>query len=228
MIGAAIGAVAVGAYSSHKQSKAASKAASSQTQAIESQSEISSRQMDMSDEQYEYYKSNYRPMEEDIVANAGISDDEQKEIVSTAGLNTELAFNSADAGRDRTLQRMGVNPNSGAYAESTRKSAITKAVAKSSAENTARSQAEQMDYSQRVAAVGLGKGVMSSSESLMNSASAGYANQASAYGAQAQMYGQGLSNTMQLGMGIAGAAMNANTSNGFDTSKFGKGLMGVM
>ncbi|SHG34433.1 hypothetical protein SAMN02745753_03741 [Marinomonas polaris DSM 16579] len=225
---AAITAVAISGYSAYNSNKNANKSMDQQGQALAYQNEIAQQELDMAKEQYEYYKTTYRPLEEEIVANAGLSDAEQQEMVTTAGLTTQSAFDSAEASRNRNLQRMGVNPNSGAYAENTRKSAISKAVAKANSQNTARSQAEEIDYNQKVAAVGLGKGLSSSAAGLMSSASSNYANQASAYGLNAQMYGQQASGSVQMGMGIAGVAMGAYDDKGnFNQSQFGKGLLGI-
>jgi hypothetical protein len=224
----AVTAVGVTAYSAYSSNKNANKSMDQQGDAIASQNAIAQQELDMAKEQYNYYKTTYRPLEEEIVANAGLSDSEQQEMVTTAGLTTQSAFDNAEASRNRNLQRMGVNPNSGAYAENTRKSAISKAVAKANSQNTARTQAEEMDYNQKVAAVGLGKGLSSSAAGLMSSASSNYANQASAYGLNAQMYGQQASGSVQLGMGIAGAAMGAYDDSGnFNQSQFGKNLVGV-
>lgn len=222
---AAVGVTAVSAYNSNKN---ANKSMDQQGQALAYQNNISQQQLDMAKEQYDYYKTTYRPLEQEIVENAGLSESEQKEMVTKAGLTTQSAFDSAEASRNRNLQRMGINPNSGAYAENTRKSAIAKAVAKANSQNTARETAEQMDYSQKVAAVGLGKGLPSSAAGLMSSASSNYANQASAYGLNAQMYGQQASGAVQMGMGIAGAAMGSYDDNGnFSQNQFGKNLVGV-
>ena len=237
--GAAIGGVALGAISSNKANKNASKSIDQQGDALAAQNAIAQQQMDMAQEQYDYYKTTYRPLEEEIVANAGLSDAEQQEMVTKAGLTTQSAFDSAEASRNRNLQRMGINPNSGAYAENTRKSAISKAVAKANSQNTARAQAEEMDYNQKVAAVGLGKGLPTAAAGLMSSASSNYANQASAYGLNAEMYGKQASSAAQLGMGIAGAAMGsygsyvdgkfvASDTGSFQSTQFGKGLMGVL
>jgi hypothetical protein len=227
-VGAAIGGVALGAISGNKANKNASKSIDQQGDALAAQNAIAQQQMDMAQEQFHYYKTTYRPLEEEIVANAGISDAEQQEMVTKAGLTTQSAFDSAEASRNRNLQRMGINPNSGAYAENTRKSAISKAVAKANAQNTTRAQAEEMDYNQKVAVVGLGKGLPTAAAGLMSSASSNYANQASTYGLNAQMHGQQASNSMQLGMGIAGAAMGAQNEDGsFNSNQFGKGLLGV-
>lgn len=224
----AVTAVGVTAYSAYSSNKNANKSMDQQGDAIASQNAIAQQELDMAKEQYNYYKTTYRPLEEEIVANAGLSDSEQQEMVTTAGLTTQSAFDSAEASRNRNLQRMGINPNSGAYAENTRKSAISKAVAKANSQNTARTQAEEMDYNQKVAAVGLGKGLSSSAAGLMTSASSNYANQASAYGLNAQMYGRQASGSVQLGMGIAGAAMGAYDDSGnFNQSQFGKNLVGV-
>ncbi len=239
-VGAAIGGVALGAINGNKANKNASKSIDQQGDALAAQNAIAQQQMEMAQEQYDYYKTTYRPLEEEIVANAGLSDSEQQEMVTKAGLTTQSAFDSAEASRNRNLQRMGINPNSGAYAENTRKSAISKAVAKANSQNTARAQAEEMDYSQKAAAVGLGKGLPTAAAGLMSSASSNYANQASAYGLNAQMYGQQASNSMQLGMGIAGAAMGsygsyndkgefvASDKGAFQSTQFGKGVLGVL
>lgn len=228
-VGAAIGGVALSAVSSYNSSKNASKSIDQQGDAIAAQNVIAQQQMDMAQEQYEYYKSTYLPLEQEIVESAGLSETQQQEMVASAGLTTANAFDSSIAQRERNLQRMGINPNSGLYADNTRKNAISKAVAKANSQNSARAQAEEMDYTQKVAAVGLGKGMSSSVAGLMSSASSNYANQANAYANQASMYGQQASSGMQLGMGIAGAAMGAYGDNGeFSSSAFGKGLLGVI
>ena len=236
---AAIAAVGVSAFSAYSSNKNANKSMDQQGSAIAAQNQIAQQQLDMAKEQYDYYKTTYRPLEEEIVSNAGISSAEQQEMVTKAGLTTQSAFDNAEASRNRNLQRMGINPNSGAYAENTRKTAISKAVAKANSQNTARATAEQMDYSQKAAAVGLGKGLSSSSANLMSSASSNYASQASSYGLNAQMYGQQASGAVQMGMGIAGAAMGSygsyndqgkwegSADGEFNKGRFGAGLLGI-
>ncbi len=228
-VGAAIGGVALGAVSSYNSNKNAGKAIDQQGSSIAAQNAIAQQQMNMAQEQYEYYKSTYLPLEQEIVNDAGINETEQHEMVAAAGLTASNSFDSAIQQRDRNLQRMGINPNSGAYASNTRKNAISKAVAKANSQNQARASAKLQDSAERTAMVGLGKGMPSAVGGLMNSASSNYANQANAYANQANMYGKQASGGMQLGMGVAGAAMGAYDDDGkFNSTAFGKGLLGVI
>lgn len=219
----AVAAAVVGTslYASHQQGKQADRAADNQESAIAAQNAIAEREVVMAEDQYQYYKDTYRPLEEEIVANAGLTRAEQQEMVASAGLTTQTAFDSAEAQRNRSVQRMGINPNSGAYASNTRKSAISKAVAKANSQNTARATAEQMDFSQKSAAVGMGKGLPGSAGALLNSASNSYGQAAQGYGMQAQMYGNSAAQSAQLGLTVLGAGMGAD-----NMKQFGNNLIG--
>ncbi|RDL44367.1 hypothetical protein DN730_08155 [Marinomonas piezotolerans] len=222
----AIAAVGVTAYSAYQNGENADRSAGNQEKVIEAQNRIAQAQLDMAQEDRDYYEQTYRPLEEEIAANAGVTDAETNQMVAQAGLTTANAMDSANAQRERNLQRMGVNPNSGAYAANTRKNAIAKAVAKANSQNSARAAAEQQDYSEKVAAVGLGKGITSSVGGLMSSAANTYGNSAAGYGMQMQAYGNAAASSAQLGMQIGGAAMASYGENGFDKEKFGNLAIG--
>jgi len=229
MTAVATAVVAGSAITSYASSRSADKAAANQAAAIDAQTAISDRQMDMAEEEYDFYKENYRPLELEILADAGVSEEEVNQEVAAAGLTTSNAYDSSIAQRERNLQRMGINPNSGAYAESSRKNAISKAVAKANSQNSARSTAQSRDYAEKVAALGLGKGATDSVGSLMSSASSGYNSASAGYGTQMQAYGQSAASTMNLGMQLSGAALGAGTTadGSFNWSQFGSNLTGA-
>ncbi len=174
---------AVGLYQANKAGKKADRMAAKQ-------GAIADKQMQWGQEDRDYYQQNYRPLEEQMLANLDIDVNQR---VGEAVTATEQQFAGAEAARRRNLGRMGINPNSGRYSGMERSAALGKALARTNSANTARKVARDEQFSRVGNALNFGRGGMNSVGSMMNSAANIYGN----IGAQA---GDAAANSMKFAM----------------------------
>lgn len=196
-------------YQGHKAGKTADRMADSQTA-------IAAQQMAMAQDQWDYYKSQYRPLESQLVSDAGLSGAEIQSQVNQTASDVGQNFDQAAAIQQRELTRMGINPNSGRYQGLANSNALQRAQAKAHAMNLARTQGRAEDWNQRVTALGLGKGLPSQVQSGLNNASGNFS-------ALAKQYGDAAANSTQLAMRFAGAGLGADGN----LKTFGKNLIGA-
>lgn len=111
---------------------------------------------------YNYQKDTFRPVEQSLVAQAmQESTPEYYERFAQQAAATQAGANqNAQAQMERNLASMGVNPNSGAYADASRQRELESAAGLGLAMNSARSQAENLSWARRADVAGLGKGLV--------------------------------------------------------------------
>lgn len=106
----------------------------------------------------------YRPLEQQIVTEAGEYDTAERreaasgKAVADVGMQVDLARQA----QTRQQQRMGVNPNSGAALATGNQMSLGEAAIKAGAANTARDQVELQGYARKLDAANLGRGAASS------------------------------------------------------------------
>lgn len=106
----------------------------------------------------------YRPLEQQIVTEAGEYDTAERReaasgrAVADVGMQVDLARQA----QTRQQQRMGVNPNSGAALATGNQMSLGEAAVKAGAANTARDQVELQGYARKLDAANLGRGAASS------------------------------------------------------------------
>lgn len=132
---------------------------------------------DMSQEQYQRYKSRFQPTEDRIVAEANNYDtvDRQNSEAAKASTDVQNQYVAALAAQDADLKSMGVNPNDGRYAAMKQQGTTAAALAQAQAANAARQNVQQQGWARRMDAAGLGRGVVSN-----QATQAGIASQAGA------------------------------------------------
>lgn len=169
------------------------------------------------DEYANYERTTFRPLERGIVADAASFDTEAKreELAGKAAADVNAAFTNARGQENRSLQRMGINPNSGRFAALNSQLTLGQTAALAGAKNQARENAEQMGFAKKMDAAGLGRNLATNSSTAYGVALAagdnagknsmaagnfmgqgyagaqqGYSNAASSYGTAGNIYGQ--------------------------------------
>ncbi|MNS68232.1 hypothetical protein D3C72_1015090 [compost metagenome] len=169
---------------------------------------------DMTNEQYERYKSRFQPMEDRIVDEANSYDtvDRQNSEAAKAVTDVQSQYTAALAAQDADMKSMGVNPNDGRFAAMKQQGTTAAALAQAQAANTARQNVQQQGWARRMDAAGLGKGVVS--------------NQATQAGIAAQA-GAGALNASNSGL-AAGQSGVGIMQNGYAGAMQGQSIAGNM
>ena len=189
---------------------------------------------------FDYNKSTFRPLEQQMVADAQTFDTDayRNQLATKAAADAGLAFNQQNQANERRMASMGVNPNSGRFQGMTQQSGLMQAGAKAGAMTGARERAEGLGYARKLDAVGMGRGLSGASTAAYGSAMNAGNSAVGNYGQAGNQYMQGMAQgagtigsgySMQLG-GL-GNVLNSQTQmavNAADNSFLGNlgGLMG--
>ncbi|MDO9083720.1 MAG: hypothetical protein Q7U56_10600 [Humidesulfovibrio sp.] len=137
---------------------------------------IAESQQGMAQEYFNFWKSDYKPLEqEQIAANRemvaaakpvrdkfieeSLSGVNAEAIAGTARADAEQAMTTVDQGVTRNLSRLGLNPDSEAFADTLgRSQALTRARTVTQSANTARALARSENYDRLLKASNLGMG----------------------------------------------------------------------
>lgn len=137
---------------------------------------IAESQQGMAQEYFNFWKSDYKPLEqEQIAANRemvaaakpvrdkfieeSLSGVNAEAIAGTARADAEQAMTTVDQGVTRNLSRLGLNPDSEAFADTLgRSQALTRARTMTQSANTARALARSENYDRLLKASNLGMG----------------------------------------------------------------------
>lgn len=176
----------------------------------------------MGREYYDYMKETFRPLEQQMVADA-LKYNSNEEFERQAGLAAaDVASRSSieRSANERAMAGMGVNPNSGRALAIKEQSGLQNAAIGAGAMNTARKSAEMTGYAKMMDAIGIGRGLPGASQgayALAAQTGASVAGNAT-QGAQGMMQtsinagNSALSNFMQPGVNLmAGLAQGAAT-----------------
>ena len=178
-----------------------------------SQAQLKSMQMNdtISQDYWDYQKNTFRPLEGQMVDAAKNYDTQERRQAEAAkamaGVESQVGNETAQM--QRNMARMGVNPNSGAFAAMGNQRSLTEAAMKAGAANTARNNVELQGYARMADAANLGRGLASSqatSAGISLNAGNNAVNNAGVPLTQAQnatnVMGQGFQTALQ-GMGSA-------------------------
>ena len=179
---AAAATAAVGAYSAYQNGRAASKAANSQADVARQQAQIAG-------EQWDAYKENIQPLENQAASEAAnyasIANKEKAAGQAAADVTSQFA-----GLRDRLNKSPGFNPNSEAYLRTMADLGLSEAAQRATAETGARDKVQQMGDAKRTDAISLGKGLAANAQSGLAAAGNAQAALAANAGRNAQMAGQ--------------------------------------
>lgn len=165
---------------------------------------IMNRQQEIAEEQYGTYKDTYLPAEKRAVEDA-MSYDSQQNIdrrAGIAGANVVQQFSNAQNQNARSLTRLGLNPNSSAFARANASLMNQQALGAAGAQTGAAFDTMDRGIALRAAAADRGRGVVGTTGNFLNSATG--SGQATS-GVSSQGF-----NNVATGAGIMGQGFNTS------------------
>ncbi len=157
------------------------------------------QQMDQAQDYYRYQQDTFRPLEQQMVADARAynTDAKREQLAGQAAADAGRAFATTQAASQRNMASMGVNPNSGRYAGANAANNLGLAATKGAAMNQTREKAEMLGLARMESAAALGRGLPGNS----TAAYTGALNAGNAAGNNMQQPGQNYLAGMGMGAG---------------------------
>jgi hypothetical protein len=181
-------------------------------QVADVQTGLLTQQRDIADDRWNYEKGTFRPLEQEMVADARAFDSPERRTAAAAqaAAGVSRQFANAEAIQQRQQASMGVNPNSGRAAALALQRGVQQASVSAAAENDARDRVETQGYARKADAANMGRGLASAQATNSQIASqTGNAAVASANNPVAVAQG----GVAMMGQGM-GSAVQANSSAG--------------
>lgn len=167
--------------------RAANKASDAQDRAIAA----NAWQGEIAKDQYEDYKSVYRPLEHKLAADAANMDSpeayDKAAAEAQASVSTQL-----DLAKDRMRRTYGLDPSSGAAQAATMDMEIKGAAMGANAQNKARQNLSDKSFARQMDVAGLGKGLVANASNGLASAAAASGRLADSAAAQANATASGV------------------------------------
>lgn len=131
---------------------------------VTQQLQIGDQSAALSKDYADYMKGTFRPIEQALAEEAatagGMADQERR--ASEAGVDVSTSFEAGREAQKRDLQRIGVNPNSGAYLSADTSSRVMEAASRAQAMNNARNQAKDIGWAKKMDVANVGRNLPSS------------------------------------------------------------------
>ena len=171
--------------------------------------EIAEANKKRADEYAQYEKDTFRPLEQRLVKEAEEYNTEanREKLASQAASDVQQAYGVARDQNNRSLTRMGVNPNAARFGALNNQMAIRQAADTAGSMTKARSDAEAMGFARRMDAAALGRGLAT--------------NASTAYGVSLNASGQSGDSAMRAGNFMSGAYGQGSNMLGQATSAYG-------
>ena len=168
------------------------------------------QQMAQGKDYYDYNKSTFRPLEQQMVSDAQAFDTDayRNQLATKAAADSGLAFGRTKQANERAMASMGINPNSGRFQGIGSQSALMQSANRAGAMTGARERAQQMGHARKMDAAGLGRGLAGASSGAYAGALGAGNSAAGNYGMAGQQYMQG----MGQGSATIGSGMNMQLS----------------
>lgn len=166
------------------------------------------------------YKSVFQPLQDAFIEEAKSynSPERQEAAAAKAMADVQQAASQAAEANARAMARMGINPASGRYQESSRAQEVQVALAKASAANNARQMASDKGLALLADAINIGAGLPSSTASAYGlGLNAGNSASGNALGANANW----LANVGIMGQGYQGAMQGLQGGAGILNQQYG-------
>lgn len=176
---AAITSAVIGAVGVASSISASSKANKTAKAAQQSQEQILNRQQDIADEQWENYKTNYLPLEQDYLETAKNFGSIANQEKAAANASAAVAGKFASA-KDELNRTPGLDPNSQQYLRTKAKIELAEAANSAAGQTAARENVEKTGAAMLQDAASLGKGMSGNAVASLNAAAGGASNYASA------------------------------------------------
>lgn len=185
----------------------------------------SASQAAISQDQWNYYKTNYQPAEQQLIdqARAAGSPEEIAAAQGRASADVTKGFDIANKSAANRMQAYGINPNSGATESAITSSGLAEGAANAGARTTAYNQQKALGYSKLLDVVGIGRNIPAQSAASAGGAaySAGIAQ--NSLNSQFLQNQTNQRNTGYLAQGLMGAARSYYGSSGGNPS-YGAGV----
>ncbi len=168
------------------------------------------QQMAQGKDYYDYNKSTFRPLEQQMVSDAQAFDTDayRNQLATKAAADSGLAFGMQNQANERRMASMGVNPNSGRFQGMAQQSGLMQSANRAGAMTGTRERAQQMGHARKMDAAGLGRGLAGASTGAYAGALGAGNSAAGNYGMAGQQYLQG----MGQGSATIGSGMNMQLS----------------
>ena len=168
------------------------------------------QQMAQGKDYYDYNKSTFRPLEQQMVADAQAFDTDayRNQLATRAAADSGLAFNRTRQANERAMASMGVNPNSGRFQGLGAQSALMQSANRAGAMTGTRERAQQMGHARKMDAAGLGRGLAGASSGAYAGALGAGNSAAGNYGMAGQQHLGG----MAQGAATIGSGLNMQLS----------------
>lgn len=169
----ALGSAAAGAIAAKKQGDAASKSADAQTRLAEEQAALAR-------EQWDYYKTNYQPLEKQLIGDAANYDTAERRdnAANSAMADQQREFDAGKTALSNRFASMGLDPSQGRFQSGLRDMEVSAAANKAGAGTIARRSVEQEGYNRRLSVAGLGRNIPMNVSNAMSAAQNGLSNSA--------------------------------------------------
>lgn len=215
-----------------EQAPARERATNTALQVADAQLASMEQQAALSKEYADYNRETFRPVEQQVVADAMAYDTPDRREAEAGQAVADVGIQAANArqAQTRAQTRMGVNPNSGAATSMQSALSLGEAAAKAGAGNTARKNVETIGFARKMDAAGLGRNLASNSSTAASVAlNAGN----SATGNASVPVQQAQSAASMMGQGFSTAIQGNNSAGGLYTqaaqiSSQDSGLMGAL
>lgn len=170
------------------------------------QADLARANAEIAKDQYGFWKSNYKPLEESLVAEAPTwgSEAEQEKYAGLAGDQVSRSFGDARSALERNLAQYGFNPSQGRFADAFMKLNLAQAGADASGRNAGRLQSKELGLQKRMNLAGMGRGLPSTAANMNNSAASIFGNVANGANVMSQNQAAGIAP-------IVNAVSNATT-----------------
>jgi len=206
---------------------------------VDAQTGLMKQSIDQGDEQYNYMKDTFRPVEAGLVKDAtDFSTEGAKEkYARTAAADLEQQQSNEAAQTDRALSAAGVNPNSAKFVGLKRIQEISNAAARAGAVTNARDKADSLSFAKRMDVAGLSRNLTGASLGsyglALSAGNSATSNQMAPGQALTSGVAQGTGTIMQgQGQKVQGltSIMNAQTSyaNSNQPADYGGALIGAL
>lgn len=162
---------------------------------------------------FNYQQRVFRPVEESLVAQsmAESTPSFYERYAQEAAARIATGQATAEAGFERDMSGMGVNPNSGAYAAGRRGLQLSDAAQRGAGMNEARDRAEALGWARRADIAGLGKGLVGAGNASYGLAIQGNSSALTGANETTRTAASTLGTPMQYGQMGMQASMNAGT-----------------
>lgn len=183
----------------------ADQAADAATDASKASAESQRQLAQIAKEQWEFYKTNYQPLEKNLIKQAMEAGSPEEFARARGAANADVtgAYDAAKKNTERRMQSYGLNPAAPAYQSGMASADLAQGASTAGALTTADNNTRNLAYSKGLDVVGIGRNIPAQSAASSAAAANAATNAASVNDRrQVTQNAQGVQNTQALGYGL--------------------------